>query len=129
MKNVGVGLIVAVYAFLLFTSSSAPAIRSDAGIIATRAQARLDPMMTAVAIAGIALAMIPVRRGERWAQLTTIATLIIVLETRYATSGQRLAVLDLNQHGHSLIIASVLAIVGLALTNPSRGARPSRGVE
>jgi hypothetical protein len=129
MRNVGVGLIVLVYAVLLFTSSSAPVAMSDKGIVATRTHAGIDPMMGAITVAGIALAVIPVRRGEKWAQLTTLVTLIIVLVTRYATSGQRLVVLDLNQHDRSLIIASVLAIVGPALTNPSRGIRPSRGVE
>jgi hypothetical protein len=125
MRNVGVGLIVAVYAFLLFTSSSAPAIRSDAGIIATRAQARFDPMMTAVAIAGIALAVIPVRRGERWAHLTTLVILVMVLVGRFTTSGQRLVVLEPNQHGYFLIIPLALAIAGLFLTGPfGPGLRP-----
>lgn len=118
MRNIGVGLIVAVYAFLLFTSSSTPVSASDTGVIATRGHTHLDPLMTAVAIAGIALAAIPVRRGERWAQLTTIVILIMVLSNRFLTSGQRLVVLDQSQRGYSLIIPLVLAFVGLFLTGP-----------
>jgi len=97
---------------------------SDAGIIATRAHVHVDPMMLAITVAGIALAVIPVRRGERWARLTTLAILSIVLGTRFFTSGQGLVVLDPNRHGYgySLVILSTLMIAGLALalTNPSR---------
>jgi hypothetical protein len=82
-------------------------------------------MMTAVAIAGIALAMIPVRRGERWAHLTTIVMLVIVLTSRFTTSGQRLVVLEPNQHRYSLIVPLALTFAGLFLTGPfGPGVRP-----
>jgi hypothetical protein len=130
MRNVGVALIVAVYAVLFFTSSSAPVAMSNTGLVATRAQPHLDPMMTAIAVAGIMLAVIPLRRGERWAQLTTVAILILVLVTRYTTSGQRLVVLDPNRHGYSLVIVSVLAIAGLFLTGRfGPGARSPHGLK
>jgi hypothetical protein len=128
MRNIGVGLIVAVYAVLLFTSSSAPVFMRDTGFVGIRAHAHFDPMMVVVTIAGVALAAIPVRRGERWARLTTIAMLTMVLFTRFTTSGQRLVVLNPNQHGYgySLIIAAILGVAGLALTDPyARGVRHS----
>ena len=82
-------------------------------------------MMIAVAIAGIALAMIPVRRGERWAHLTTIVILAMVLTSRFTASGQRLVVLEPRQHGYSLIVPLAMAIAGLFLTGPfGPGVRP-----
>jgi hypothetical protein len=54
MRNIGVGLIVAVYAVLLFTSSSAPVFMRDTGFVNIQAHAHFDPMMVVVTIAGVA---------------------------------------------------------------------------
>jgi hypothetical protein len=75
----------------------------------------------ALAIAGIMAALIPIRRGERWALWTSLATLIMVLATRMATDPRCLVVLDPHQHGCQVfIIAITLGIVGLLLTGFSK---------
>ena len=79
--KVGVGLGVVAYALLLYTSLAAPAY--------ARAHPHLDPVMLAqyaapwpvalacaVAVAGIVLALVPLRRGERWSLWTSLAMLI-----------------------------------------------------
>jgi hypothetical protein len=66
-------------------------------------------------------ALIPIRRGERWALWTSLATLIMVLATRMATDPRCLAVLDPHQHGCQVfIIAITLGIVGLRLVGFSK---------
>ena len=121
MRKSGVGLVVAAYAVLLYTSLAAPA--------SARAHPHLDPpnlaayaapwpvaLVCAVAVAGIMLALVPLRRGERWALWTLLAMLIILLVTRIATDPRCLVVLDPHQHGcHTFVIAVVLGAVGLAL--------------
>ena len=119
--KVGVGLGVVAYALLLYTSLAAPAY--------ARSHPRLDPVMLAqyaapwpvalacaVAVAGIVLALVPLRRGERWSLWTSLAMLIIMFVTRIATDPRCLVVLDPHQHGcHTFMIAIVLGVVGLAL--------------
>ncbi len=119
MRRTGVGLLVTAYAVLLYTSLAAPAY--------VRAHPHLDPAMLAaysapwpVALAcavvttGVMLALVPIRRGERWAMWTSLAMLIILFATRMATDPRCLVVLDPHQHGcHSFMIAVVLGIIGL----------------
>jgi hypothetical protein len=121
MRRTGVGLVVTAYAVLLYTSLSAPAY--------ARAHAHLDPAMlaayaapwpvalaSALGIAGIMLALIPLRRGERWALWTELAILVLLFVTRLAADPRCLVVLDPHQHGcHSFMIAVLLGVVGLAL--------------
>ncbi|HEY6371693.1 MAG TPA: hypothetical protein VIX37_14025 [Candidatus Sulfotelmatobacter sp.] len=121
MRTTGVGFVVAAYAVLLYTALSAPAY--------ARAHAYLDPAMlaayaapwpvalaNALVIAGIMLALIPLRRGERWALWTESAILAILLVTRLTTDPRCLVVMDPHQHGcHSFMIAVLLGVVGLAL--------------
>jgi hypothetical protein len=121
MRKLGVGLVVAAYAVLLYTSLAAPAY--------ARAHPHLDPAMlaayaapwpvalaSALVVAGILLALVPLRRGERWALWTELAVLLILLITRVATDQRCLVVLDPHRHGcHSFMIAVVLGVVGLAL--------------
>jgi hypothetical protein len=72
MRNVGAGFVVAAYALLIYMSLAAPAY--------ARAHQYLGPAMLAefaapwpvalacaMAVAGIVLALVPLRRGERWA--------------------------------------------------------------
>jgi cell division inhibitor SulA len=62
------------------------------------------------------LALVPLRRGERWALWTLLAMLLIPVITRLATDPRCLVVLDPHQHGsHTFMIAVLLGIVGLAL--------------
>jgi hypothetical protein len=119
--KVGVGLGVVAYALLLYTSLAAPAY--------AREHRHLDPVMLAqyaapwpialacaVAVAGIVLALVPLRRGERWSLWTSLAMLIIMFVTRIATAPRCLVVLDPHQHGcHTFMIAIALGVVGLAL--------------
>ena len=119
--KVGVGLGVVAYALLLYTSLAAPAY--------AREHRHLDPVMLAqyaapwpvalacaLAVAGIVLALVPLRRGERWSLWTSLAMLIIMFVTRIATDPRCLVVLDPDQHGcHTFMIAIALGVVGLAL--------------
>jgi nicotinamide riboside transporter PnuC len=121
MRKVGVGLVVVAYALLLYMSLAAPAY--------ARAPQHLGPAMLAeyaapwpvalactVAVAGIALALVPLRRGERWALWTLLATFVIPFITRIVTDPRCLVVLDPHQHGcHTFMIAVLLGIVGLGL--------------
>jgi hypothetical protein len=121
MRKVGVGLVVLTYALLLYMSLAAPAY--------ARAHPHLDPAMLAayaapwpvalacaLAVAGIVLALVPIRRGERWALWTSLAMLIILLVPRVATDPRCLVAIDPHQHGcHTFMIAVVLGVVGLLL--------------
>lgn len=120
MRKTGVALVVLGDAVLLYTSLAAPAY--------ARAHSYLDPAMLAayaapwpvalagvVVIAGIMLALTPLRLGERWALWTEFAMLTILFITRISTD-RCLVVLDPHQHGcHSFMIVVVLGVVGLAL--------------
>lgn len=69
-----------------------------------------------MALVGIILALIPIRRGERWALWTTLATFLVLLATRLATDPRCLVVLDPHQHGcHTFMLAMLLGVIGLAL--------------
>jgi len=120
-QRVGVTLVVAAYALLLYISLSAP--------FYARAHPHLDPVLLAqyaspwpvamgcaLAVAGIVLALIPLRRGEQWALWTQLAVLIILLVTRAVTDPRCLMVLDPHQHGcHTFMIAVALGVIGLVL--------------
>ena len=118
MRNVGVGLIVAAYLVLYLTSFT---------LIPYTRVWRLDPMLLPVAIAGITTALIPVRRGERWARLTEVSILATALLARYTQLGVQLiqnangqlASVPNQRGGIALGIASVLAILGVALSDYS----------
>lgn len=130
MRKTGIGLLVAAYALLLYIALSAPAY--------AHAHQQLDPAMRAaysapwpVALAsslagyGLVLALIPIRRGERWAIWLSAAVFVILLATRLATDPRCLVVLDPHQHGcHTFMICIVLGLVGLALAAPRRSSGP-----
>jgi len=117
---------VAAYALLVYTSLAAPAY--------ARAHSHLDPAMLAsyaspwpvalacaLAVMGIMLALISVRRGEAWAVWTSLTTLTILLITRIVTDPRCFVVLDPHQHGcHTFMIAIVAGVVGLVLVGLSR---------
>ena len=120
-KKIGVTLVVLANALLVYISLSAPPH--------ARAHPHLDPRMLgqyagpwpvalgcAVALAGIMLALVPIRRGERWAWWTSLALWAILFITRIATDPRCLVVLDPHQHGcHTFMIAVVLGVLGLIL--------------
>jgi hypothetical protein len=69
-----------------------------------------------LSICNIILALIPIRRGERWAMLTSLATLLILLGTKLATDPRCLVVLDPHKHGcHTFMITIILGLIGLSL--------------
>ncbi|PYP93570.1 MAG: hypothetical protein DMG65_00350 [Candidatus Angelobacter sp. Gp1-AA117] len=121
MRKIGVGLVVAAYLLLLYTSLSAP--------FYARAHPHLDPVMlaqyaapwpvalgSALVLAGILLAVVPLRRGEHWALWTQLAMLAILFITRITTDPRCLVVLDPHQHGcHTFMIAVLLGVIGLVM--------------
>jgi len=121
MRNTGAGLLLVAYALLLYMSLAAPAYARahphlDPAILAAYAAPWPVALACTVAVAGIMLALVPVRRGERWALWTSLAMLVILFTTRIATDPRCLVVLDPHQHGcHSFMIAVVVGVVGLVL--------------
>jgi hypothetical protein len=78
----------------------------------------------AVTIAGIMLAVVPIRHGEKWALWTSLAMLLMLLITRLATDPRCAVVLDPHQHGcHTFMISIVTGVVGLALAGFTRSPR------
>ena len=112
---------MAAYTMLVYISLSAAPY--------ARAHTHLDPVFLAqyaspwpvalgctVALAGIALALFPLLRGERWALWTQAAMLIVLAVPRILTDPRCLVVLDPHQHGcHTFVIAMVLGVIGLVL--------------
>lgn len=112
---------VVAYGLLLYMSFAAPAYARahphlSAVLMAEYAAPWPVALASSVAIIGMILALIPIRRGERWAMWTSLATFLGLLATRFATDPRCLVVLDPHQHGcHTFMIAVLLGIVGLAL--------------
>jgi hypothetical protein len=78
-------------------------------------------LTSVVAGVGIVLALVPIRRGERWAMLTSFIALTVLLGCRLAIDPRCLVVLDVHQHGcHTFMIAVVLGFIGLALAARNR---------
>jgi hypothetical protein len=73
-----------------------------------------NALLFSLAFVGVVLALIPLRRGERWAAWTSAAVWAVLGGTRFATDPQCLKVLDVHQHGyHTFVIALVVAVAGL----------------
>jgi hypothetical protein len=122
-RKIGVGLIVAAYALFLYIGLSAPAYAHahpsmDARMLAEYAAPWPVALAGSLGLVGIVLALIPIRKGERWAILTSFATFAILFVTRMATDPRCLVVLDPHQHGcHTFVIAVFLGMVGLILSS------------
>jgi hypothetical protein len=121
MREAGVGLVVAANALLVYISlSSVPYARAhthlDPVFLAQYASPWPVALGCALALAGIALALFPLLRGERWALWTQLAVLIILFVTRISTDPRCLVVLDPHQHGcHTFMIAVILGVIGLVM--------------
>src|SRR5262249_2667482 len=130
-RKIGIVLVVLCYTLLLYISLTAPAYADahshlDPTLLAQYAAPWPVALGCALAVAGIILALIPIRHGERWAVLTSLAMLIILFATRMATDPRCLVVLDPHQHGcHTFMIAIVLGSAGLALAGFSRSQHPT----
>jgi len=118
-RKIGVWLIVAAYAIFLYIAISAPFYahahpQAGAAMRAEYAAPWPVALMGSLGLVGIVLALIPIRKGERWAMLTSFATFGILFVTRMATDPRCLVVLDPHQHGcHTFIIAIILGVAGL----------------
>jgi len=125
-QKIGIVLLVLCYVLLLYFSLGAIAYARahphlDSNLLAQYSSPWPVALGCALALVGIILALIPIRRGERWAVLTSLAVLIILFATRMSTDPRCLVVLDPHQHGcHTFMIAMVLGFVGLAFTGFSR---------
>src|SRR5262249_44733026 len=126
-QKIGVGLVMLTYLLLLYMSVSARAYARahphlDAAILAQFAAPWPVALGCALAVAGIMLAVVPLRRGEPWAMWTQLAMLAILFATRLSTDPRCLVVLDPHQHGcHTFMIAVVAGVVGLGLARGFRG--------
>ena len=125
MRNVGIGLLIAVYVSVLWTSLAAACARAPTqlgpAIPAEYAATWPVALACVLALNGLALTLIPIRRGENWASWLSAVTLLILVSARIATDPCCLAVLDLNQHScHVFMIFMSLGFVGLALAAPGR---------
>jgi hypothetical protein len=121
MRKTGVGLAVLSYALMLYMSLAAPAY--------AHAHPHLDPatlgayagpwpvaLACTLALAGIVLALIPLRAGQRWAFWTLLAMLAIPFLTRITTDPRCLVALDPHQHGcHTFMAATLIGVVGVML--------------
>ena len=126
MRKTGIALVVICYVLMLYFSLGS--------IPYAHAHPHLDPTMLAqysspwpvalgssVALVGIVLALVPIRRGERWAVWTSFMVLVILFATRMFTDSRCLVVLDPHQHGcHTFMISIVLGAIGLAMAGFSR---------
>jgi hypothetical protein len=126
-RKIGIGFILLANALLIFIALSAPSYAQshphiDATLRAEYGTAWPVALICTLALIGIVLALIPIRRGERWAIWTSLASWIGLLATRLATDPRCLVVLDVHQHGcHTFMIAVLLGVVGLGLAAFGRG--------
>ena len=75
-------------------------------------------MGCALALNGLVLALIPIRRGEKG---LSALTLFVLLATRTFTDPRCSVVLDPHQHGsHTFMVSMVSGLVGLGLAVPRR---------
>ena len=135
MRNVGIGLLIAAYVWVLYTSLAVGYARADAqlGPAVPSEYVALWPVALACVLAlnGLALALIPIRRGEKWAIWLSAVTLLILVAARIAADPHCLVALELNQHDcRTFMISMVLGLVGLALAvpHPSRSGQSSAAV-
>ncbi len=125
-RNVGVGLLLLVLGYAVLLHSMGGVLHgrghAHAGEAVSAGNAAWPAALSAaVAVAGIMLALIPIRRGERWAVWTSLSMLMILFVARMATDPRCLVVLDPHQHGcHTFMIAFVLGVVGLVLAGFGR---------
>ena len=120
--RIGVWLTVAAYLLLLYGALSAPAYarshpRLDTAMLAAYAAPWPVAMTSVFALTGVVLAVIPVRRGEKWAVWICLVTFAILLIVRITTDAHCLVVLNPHQHGcHTFILLVLVGITGSILS-------------
>ncbi len=128
MKQKGVALSVVAYVLLFYTAVTAPPYaraHAHLGVALLSEYAAPWPVTLTCVLAGIGiiLSVVPIRRGERWAILTSAASLVALLATRLWTDPRcALAVVsDPHQHGcHTFTIAIIVGLIGLSLAGLGR---------
>jgi hypothetical protein len=121
-RKIGVSLLVAANTIFLYSAISAPFYAHAHQHLGAQTQAEYSApwpaaLLISLGLIGIILALIPIRKGERWAMFTSFVTFAILFVTRMATDPRCLVVLDPHQHGcHTFIIAIVLGLGGLILS-------------
>jgi hypothetical protein len=121
MKKLGLVMIVMAYALLIVTAVAAAFFaRAHSHLDAVRVAGYAEPwpvtLVVVVGLVGTVLALIPIRRGERWAIVTSALALLALFAVRMTTDPLCLLVLDPHQHGcHTFMIAMVLGLGGLGL--------------
>ena len=134
MRKTGIGLLVAAYVWALYTWVAPPAYaHAHAKLGETMLAAYAAPwpvaLASALALNGLVLALVPIRRGEKWAIWLSAMNLLIFLASRVATDPRCLVVLDWHQHGcYTFMISMVLGFVGLALAAPGQSKARQSGV-
>jgi len=121
LRTTGILLVIAAWSLFAF-SAVASAMHSSSH---SHMDVQLDveftrpwPVALSVALAmlGIVVALVPLRRGERWALWSSSGVFVLLLVTRMVTDPRCSVVLDPHQHGcHTFLIAIVIGLVGLVL--------------
>jgi len=118
-RRVGTVLVVLANLLLLYTSVAAYArahSHLDRAFLAQYASPWPVALCGCLALGGIMLALVPIRRGERWSVLTALVIALVLFATRISTDPRCLVVLDPHQHGcHTFMIAILVGVAGLAL--------------
>jgi hypothetical protein len=120
--RIGVGLTATAYLLLLYIALAAPAYaRSHSHLNPSMLAAYAAPwpvaMTSVFALTGVVLALIPVRRGEKWAVWTCVSTFLLLLMVRIMTDTRCLVVLDPHQHGcHTFMLLVIVGLIGLMLS-------------
>lgn len=79
-------------------------------------------LLAAVTLLGIRVCLHALRKGERWAWMATVMTWLVIAVPRLVNDPRCLQ-LDLSRHGcHTFMITLAVAVVGLVLSRPPRGA-------
>ena len=124
MRNVGIGCLTAAYGWVLYSSLAAAYARAHAqlgpAMLAEYAAPWPVGLVCALALNGLVLALVPIRRGENWAIWLSAVTLLILQAARIATDPHCLVVLDPQYGCHAFMTSMALGLVGLALAAPGR---------
>jgi len=119
MRHAGIGLLIAAYVCVLYTSLGAAYARAHAQLGSAMLAEYAAPwpvgLACALAVNGLVLALVPIRRGEKWAIWLSAVTLLILVATRIATDPSCLVLLDPQRGCHAFMTSMVLGLVGLAL--------------
>lgn len=117
--KIGTGLVILAYVLLLLNALST---RGGAHEHHDYISPWALSLLAAVTLLGIRVCLHAVRKGERWAWMATVMTWLVIAVPRLVNDPRCLQ-LDLSRHGcHTFMITLAVAVVGLVLSRPPRGA-------